>query len=86
MEFFRFHGDPCEWPDIIQIFETCINDKPNFRDSDGEAKGTVTTIEENGIFYAAAPKNFEPNFGEPQFVTFLNLKSVLDLPQFSTNS
>ena len=53
---------------------------------DGEAKRTVTSIGRSGIFYATALKTLKRNFENPQLVTFLKLKSVLDLPQISSNN
>ena len=53
---------------------------------DGEAKHTLTSIGRSGIFYAAALKTLKRNFGNFQLVTFLKLKSVLDLPQISSDN
>ena len=48
---------------------------------DGEAKQTVISIGRNGLFYAKAMKTLKSNFENPMVVSFLKLKSVLDLPQ-----
>ena len=52
----------------------------------GEAKRTVSSVGRNSIFYAAALKTLKRNFGNPQLVTFLKSKLVLDLPQISTDN
>ena len=53
---------------------------------DGEVKCTVISVGRSGIFYAAALKTLKQNFGNPQLVAFLKLKSVLDLPQISSDN
>ena len=96
MELFRFDGDPCKWPDFIQNFKNRVHDKRSFTDDirmerllsvlDGEAKRTVTTIGRSGLFYATAMKTLKSNFGNPMVVSFLKLKSVLDLPQITNEN
>ena len=92
MELFRFDGDPCKWPDFIQNFKNRVHDKRSFTDDirirllsvlDGEAKRTVISIGRNGLFYATAMKTLKSDFGNPMVVSFLKLKSVLDLPQIT---
>ena len=53
---------------------------------DGEAKRTVISIGRNGLFYATAMKMVKSNFGNPMVVSFLKLKSVLDLPQITNKN
>ena len=96
LELFRFEGHPYKWPDFIQNFKTRVHDKRSFTDSirmerllsilDGEAKRTVTSVGRSGIFYATALKTLKRNFENLQLITFLKLKSVLDLPQISSNN
>ena len=96
MELFRFDGDPCKWPDFIQNFKNRVHDKRSFTDDirmerllsvlDGEAKRTVTSIGRSGLFYATAMKTLKSNFGNPMVVSFLKLKSVLDLPQITNEN
>ena len=50
---------------------------------DREAKRTVISIGKNGLFYATAMKTLKNNLGNPMVVSFLKLKSVLDLPQIT---
>ena len=42
---------------------------------------TVILISRNSLFYATAMKILNSNFGNPIVVSYLKLKSVLDLPQ-----
>ena len=96
MELFRFDGDPCKWPDFIENFKNRVHDKRSFTDDirmerllsvlDGEAKRTVTSIGRSGLFYATAMKTLKSNFGNPMVVSFLKLKSVLDLPQITNEN
>ena len=53
---------------------------------DGEAKQTVISIGRNGLFYATAIKTLKSNFGNPLVVSFLKLKSVLDLSQITNKN
>ena len=53
---------------------------------DVEAKRTVISIGRNGLFYATAMKMVKSNFGNPMVVSFLKLKSVLDLPQITNEN
>ena len=90
MELFRFDGDPCKWSDFIQNFKNRVHDKRSFTDdicmerllnvSDGEAKRIVISIGRNGLFYTTAMKTLKSNFGNPMIVSFVKLKSVLELP------
>ena len=96
MELFRFEGDPCKWPGYIQNFKNRVHDKRGFTDDirmerllsvlDGEVKQTVMSIGRNGLFYATAMKTLKRNFGNPMVVSFLKLKSVLDLPQMTNEN
>ena len=96
MELFRFEGDPCKWPGYIQNFKNRVHDKRGFTDDirmerllsvlDGEVKQTVMSIGRNGLFYATAMKTLKRNFGNPMVVSFLKLKSVLDLPQITNEN
>ena len=96
MELFRFDGDPRKWPDFIQNFKDRVLDKRSFTDDirmerllsvlDGEAKQTVISIGRNGLFCATAIKTLKINFGNPMVVSFLKLKSVLDVPQITNKN
>ena len=96
MELFRFDGDPCKWPDFIQNFKNRVHDKRSFTDDirmemllsilDGEAKWPVISIGRNSLFYATTMKTLKSNFGNPMVVSFLKLKSVLDLPQITNEN
>ena len=89
MELFRFDGDPCKWSDFIQNIKNRVHGKRSFTDDirmkrllrvlDGEAKRKVISIGRNGLFYATAMKTSNSNFGNPMVVSFLKLKSVLDV-------
>ena len=95
-ELFRFNGDPCKWPDFIENFKNRVHDKRSFTDDirmerllsvlDRETKRTVIPIGRNGFFYATAMKTLKSNFGNPMVVSFLKLKSVLDLPQITNEN
>ena len=90
MELFRFDGDPCKWSDFIQNFKNRVHDKRSFTDDirmerllnvlDGEAKRIVISIGRNGLFYTTAMKMLKSNFGNSMIVSFVKLKSVLELP------
>ena len=96
MELFRFDGDPCKWLEFIQNFKNRVHDKRSFTDDirmekllivlDGDAKRTVISIGRNGLFYATATKTLKSNLGNPIEVSFLKLKSVLDLPQITNEN
>ena len=96
MELFRFDGDPCKWPDFIENFKNRVHDKRSFTDDirmemllsilDGEAKWPVISIGRNSLFYATTMKTLKSNFGNPMVVSFLKLKSVLDLPQITNKN
>ena len=96
MELFRFNGDPCKWPDFIQNFKNRVHDKRSFTDDirmerflsvlDGEAKHTVISIGRNGLFYATAMRTLKSNLGNPMVLSFLKIKSVLDLPQITNEN
>ena len=51
---------------------------------DGEAKRVVTSVGQSGIFYASVLKTLKCNFGNPVVVSYMKLKTVLDLPQLTT--
>ena len=53
---------------------------------DGEAKQTVISIDRNNLFFTTGMKTLESNFGNPMVVSFLKLKSVLDLPQITNEN
>ena len=96
LELFRFEWDPCKWPNFIPNFKNRVHDKHSFTDDirmerllrvlDGEAKRTVISIGRNGLCYATAMKTLKTNFGNPMVVSFLKLKSVLDLPQITNEN
>ena len=46
----------------------------------------VISIGRNGLFYATAMKTLKGNFGNPMVVSFLKLKSVLDVPQITNKN
>ena len=48
---------------------------------DREAKPVVTLVGQSEIFYVSAFKTLKLNFGNPVVVSYLKLKTVLDLPQ-----
>ena len=50
----------------------------------GEAKRSVESIGRNGIFYATTLKCLKREFGNPNVVTHLKLKSLFDQPQIKT--
>ena len=52
---------------------------------DGEAKRVVISIGQSGIFYASALKTSKCNFGNPVVVSYMKLKTDLDLPQLPPN-
>ena len=95
IELVRFNGNPCKWPDFIQNFKSRLRDKRKFNNSiqmerltsvlDGEAKRVVTSIGQSGILYASALKILKRNFGNPVVVSYMKLKTVLDLPQLPPN-
>ena len=51
----------------------------------GEAKWVVTSVGQSGIFYASAHKTLKRNFGKPAVVSYMKLKTALDLPQLPPN-
>ena len=91
----RFDGNPWKWPDFIQIFKTRVHDKRSFNDSirmerlisvpDDKAKRVVTSVGQSGIFYASALKTLKRNFGNPVVVSYMKLRTVLDLSQLPPN-
>ena len=95
MELFRFDGDPRKWSDFIQNLKNRVHEK-RFTDDirmarllsvlDGGAIRTVILIGRNGLFYVTAMKTLKSNLGNPVVVSFLKLKSVLDLPQNSNKN
>ena len=52
---------------------------------DREAKRVVTLVGQSEIFYVSALKTLKLNFGDPVVVSYLKLKTVLDLPQLPPN-
>ena len=52
----------------------------------GKAKQTVISFARNGLFHATAMKTLKCNFGNSMVVSFLKLKSVLDLPQIKNEN
>ena len=52
---------------------------------DGEAKRVVTSVGQSGIFYASAFTTLKRNFGNPVVVSYMKLKTVVDLPQLPPN-
>ena len=95
-ELFRFVGDPCTWPDFIQNFKNRVHDKRSSIDDiqmerllsvlDGEANRALISIGRNGLFYETPVKTLKSNFGNLMVVSFLKLKSVLDLPQITNEN
>ena len=49
---------------------------------DGEAKRVVTSVGQSGIFYASAFTTLKRNFGNPVVVSYMKLKTVVDLPHY----
>ena len=95
IELVRLDNNPCKGPDFIQNFKSCVHDKRSFNDSirmerlisvlDGKAKRVVTSVGQSGIFYASALKTLKRNFGNPVVVSYMKLKTVLDLPHLPPN-
>ena len=95
IELVRLDNNPCKCPDYIQNFKSCVHDKRSFNDSirmerlisvlDGKAKRLVTSVGQSGIFYASALKTLKRNFGNPVVVSYMKLKTVLDLPHLPPN-
>ena len=52
---------------------------------DSEAKRVVTSVGQSGTFYVSALKTLKLNFGNPVVVSYMKLKTVLDLPQLPPN-
>ena len=50
---------------------------------DGEAKQTVQSVGQNGIFYASVLKTLKRDFGNSTVVSYLELKALFDLPQLN---
>ena len=50
---------------------------------DGEAKKLVKTVGSNGYFYATALKVLKRDFGNPLFVSHLNLEKLFDQKQIN---
>ena len=92
----RFDGDPCKWPEFIECFKIRVHNKKSFDDNlrmerllsvlDGDAKKAVQSLGQSGYFYASALKTLKRNFGDPVVISFLKLKSILDLPQLSSDN
>ena len=67
-----------------------MHNKISFRDSvnmdrslsvlDGEAKRSVSAIEQDGLFYASALKLLKREFVNPLMISYLKLMEVLELP------
>ena len=53
---------------------------------DGEAKRVVASVGQSGIFYASALKTLKRNSGNPVVVSYMKLKTVLDLLQLPPNN
>ena len=53
---------------------------------DGEAKWVVASVGQSGIFYASALKTLKRNSGNPVVVSYMKLKTVLDLLQLPPNN
>ena len=53
---------------------------------DGEAKQAAISIGRNSLLNATAMKTLKSNFGNSMVVSFLKLKSVLDLPQITNKN
>ena len=52
---------------------------------DGKAKRVVTSVGQRGIFYASALKTLKHYFGNPIVVSYMKLRTILDLPQLPPN-
>ena len=52
---------------------------------DEEARRVVTSVGQGGIFYASALKTLKCNFGKQVVVSYMELKTVPDLPQLPPN-
>ena len=86
-----FDGNPSCWPEFIENFKIMVHLKTTFNDTirmerllsvlKGEAKRSVEYIGRNGIFYATTLKCLKREFGNPNVITHLKLKSLFDQPQ-----
>ena len=91
IELLTFDGNPSCWPEFIENFKIMVHLKTTFNDTirmerllsvlRGEAKRSVESIGRNGIFYATTLKCLKREFGNPNVVTHLKLKSLFDQPQ-----
>ena len=52
---------------------------------DGEEKRVVTSVGQRGIFSASALKTMKHYFGNPIVVSYMKLRTILDLPQLPPN-
>ena len=52
----------------------------------GKAKWVVASVGYSEIFYASALKALKYNFGNPVVVSYMKLKTVLDLLQLPSNN
>ena len=91
IELLTFDGNPSCWPEFIEIFKIMVHLKTTLNDTvrmerllsvlRGEAKRSVESIGRNDIFYATTLKCLKREFGNPNVVTHLKLKSLFDQPQ-----
>ena len=90
-----FEGDPATWPEFIQNFKNRVHMKETYDNCTrmdqllsvlrGEAKRAIESIGSDAIFYATALKILKKNFGNPQVVSYLKMKNVLEKPQIKPN-
>ena len=86
----RFDGDSKQWSNFIQNFKQRVHNKISFSDSvcmdcllsvlDDKAKRVISTIGQDGVFYASALKLSKREFGNLLMVSYLKLKEVSELP------
>ena len=91
IELLTFDGNPSYWPEFIENFKIMVHLKTTFNDTirmerllsvlRGEAKRSLGSIGRNGIFYATTLTCLKREFGNPNVVTHLKLKSLFDQSQ-----
>ena len=93
IELLTFDRNPNCCPEFIENFKIMVHLKTTFNNTirmerqlsvlKGDAKRSVESIGRNGIFYATTLKCLKLEFGNPNVVTHLKLKSLFDQPQSS---
>ena len=91
IELLTFDGNPSCWPEFTESFKIKVHLKTTFNDTirmerllsvlKVETKISVESIGRNGIYYATTLKCLKREFGNPNLVTHLMLKSLFGQPQ-----